>query len=83
MGSGFLFLAVVRSCSVSTSTGTVVVAFAASVLMEAFGFFPGMAFTGDSEEGKAGEEQGDSFHSCVNLPALACLFNFLFGNRGS
>lgn len=63
--------------------GAMVTTFAASVFVEAFGGFPGMAFTGDSEEGKTGKEQGDSFHRFANLPAFVLLFNFLFRICGS
>jgi hypothetical protein len=65
------------------TAGTMIAAFPAPVFVEAFGVLPGMAFTGDPEEGETGKEQSDSFHRFANLPAFARLFNFLFRNRGS
>jgi hypothetical protein len=55
---------------------------AAAVVVELFGFFPGMAFTGNTGEGKEGEEQGGSFHTGANLAAIPCHFNFHFSESG-
>lgn len=77
MGSGFLFLSVRAGLGVTFGS----VGFVATMFVEAFGVLPGMAFAGDTKEGKAGEEQSGSFHTCANLPAIARVFNFLFRNR--
>lgn len=56
--------------------------FSAAVLVQTFCLLPGMAFTGDTEEGNCGEEQGGSFHTGSNLAAFLRLFNFHFPNLG-
>ncbi len=72
---GGFFLAMVGAVGVSGG-----MFFTPAVLVEAFGFFPGMAFTGDTEEGKGGEEQGGSFHNRGNLAEISVFSIFIFQN---
>lgn len=82
MGSRFLFRAVAFAGGGFAVAGGMAVAAASRVMgfvgtmfVEALGILPRMAFAGDAEEGKAGEEQGGSFHRWANLPVIVCLFN--------
>ena len=62
--------------------GSMALAVLTAVGVQPFGFLPGMAFTGDSENGDNGEEQSGPVHKPQNLAAFCCLFNFHFSKSG-